>query len=388
MFRLKVLMVCLCFLMVVSAANAGWDWVKSVDCSTQCDATDSSLRELCSDLSGNLYFNCYFGSCESIFKVADPLAESPAISVFCTPSGDGGTGSTYTGLVCDDDGNLFTGRDTGYETSWIDKYNSSGNLVASFGVAGRVSPVVAGGEEEGRRPWHLSWTGPTTDMIMITLQKARPEQIALIDADTGANVDSASPYTSLNCYSDENNDGTIDDEIADFIDNNNVYATGKYFGHCYDESTGTIYANGGRKLVAVSSSSSADLTDLESFDTYSLVASTTDYKDQNEHGLAYDSDLGLVAFTAGFQPVEIAVYDINADTVDMVNVDGNMPDYSYGMAFFRSGSDLYLAVNNQNTNSTASEDDIEIFKYSTPTPPPPTSTPSSGIDNAVWEIYR
>jgi hypothetical protein len=369
-------------------ANAEWIWLKSIDCSTQCDATSSSLRELCSDPSGNLYFNCYFGTPTSVFKVANPLNDTPTITTFCTPAGDGGTGSTYTGLVCDNEGNLFTGRDTAsYDTSWIDKYNSSGGLVSSFGVAGRVSPVTAGAEEQGRRPWHLSWTGPSTDMIMITLQKARPEQIALIDADTGANADFASPFTSLNCYSDENNNGSIDDEVAAFINDASVYATGKYHGHCYDESTGIIYADGGRKLVAVSSSGTADLTDLTTYDTYTLLSSVSNYKEANENELAYDRTSGLIAYTAGSQPVEIAVYDTNTDTLEMVNIDGNLPDYSYGLAFFRSGENLYLAVNDQNINSPASQDDIEIFKYNTPTPVPPTSTPSSGIDNAAWEIY-
>jgi hypothetical protein len=345
-----MLVLCLC-VVLSSSAFATWTYVKSVDCSAQADSSLSQLRTICSDSSGNLYFNCYFGTPVNIYKVANPLDVTPTISIFCTPTG--GLGSTYTSVISDASGNIYTGKDgnTYDANSWIEKYDSSGNLVTSFGTSGRVAPIVAGATEANRRPWHLSWTGPTTNLIMMTCQKGAPEQVACINASTGANADTTIPRTSLNTYCDENNNGSIADEIT-------AVNTGKYLGHCYDESTGTIYGNGGRKLVKVTSSTTADLTNLSTFDTYSVVSGSQAYVHQNEEYIAYERDEGLIAYTKNnAAPFQIAVWDIAAATEELIN-DPTSGHASYGTAFF-TGPDngLYLAVAICNGS-----DDIYIFQ--------------------------
>lgn len=368
---MKRIVLTLCIVLLSASVMAEWTFVKRIDCSPQADATNSRLRELCADASGNLYFNTYFGTPTDIFKVSNPLSDTPTITTFCSPSG--GLGSTYTGLVVDDFGNLYTGRDTAdYNTSWMEKYDSSGNLVTTFGSNGRVSPIAAGGTEANRRPWHLTWTGPSTHKILITLQKGRPEQLALIDANTGANA--ATNPVSLTTFGDQDNDGNMVNEIAAYqIDPASTAATTKYFGHAYDEVTNTIYGNSGHKLVKVTASGTANLADLSTFDTYAVVSGSAPFAARNESVLAFERAQRLIAYTkVSASPAKIAIWDITAESEVLVGNDtgDGVINSPYGLAFFTSGTDLYLAVN----DNAAGVNDIVIYR----------KTPSN-VDN--WEQY-
>lgn len=349
MFKKMIIMMALLSLMLaVTSANAQWTWVKEIDCTTQVQEGGAGCRmkDVIGDSSGNIYFTQYFGTPSGIYKIASPLTATPTITKWVSLSYASSNGAT---MAFDASGNMYfliDGTDTA--TTYIKKFDSTGNPVTSFGTNGTLSPVVMGGAD--RRLRDICWTGAATNKLLVSTF-GTPYQVGVLNASTGADGGAL-----ISAFSDQGCDGTVTDTNSG------------YMGMAYNTATSTIYGNAFANLVFVSGTSPS-LTDLTTFNTY-LQKSCNTRLANSGFGLDFDSATGFIAYSPTANSV--GVYDITAGT--QVNVGATVStDDGYinggaAPAFFRSGSDLYLAVVSYYDNA------IEIYKYS-----------SSSV--GTWNLY-
>lgn len=295
------LIVCL-ILLFAAPVFAQWDWVKNIDVSnpgTDLAADGARIKAIDNDADGNLYFTTQFGTAtRRIWKVTDPLSATPTMGAFETPAADY---SSLNGvdLCVDSTGKVYFEVDPGYDTSYVNVYLASGALDTSVGGGdGIIGPpiTVNSVNKAPRSIWHVEGD----DVILMGCWEANPTQIIAIDGTTGAdygNID------TLTC-----NDG---DDVVDDADS-------QAFGIAYDPVDEAIYYNAFCDLIKVTSSTTADITDITTFDTYEVVGDNPRDAD-TAIGLDFDPDSRKIAFTAreGAAGAEyIDIYDIATDTIE------------------------------------------------------------------------
>lgn len=246
---MKKLLLVFCLIVLPMAASAEWTWVKSIDISS---VLDGRAKDVAADSNGSLYFTTYFGAAtRHIWKVANPITETtPAVTQFDSDSGYPSSNAAH--LAVDANNNIYLAMDTNdAATSWIKKYQSNGALDSSFGTGGTLSPIVVGGAN--RRPRAIGLTGSPSNKILISFFMT-PYSLGAVDALTGA--DGGAIITT---YGDS--DGN------DVADNNELFQ-----GIAYDDTENAIYGNAMADLIKLTGSS-ANLNDLSTFDTFTLVTS-------------------------------------------------------------------------------------------------------------------
>lgn len=342
-----------------------WEWVTTVDVSSAIP-TGGKIKSLAADANGNLYFTTFYGTgnIHYIKKVANPLG-TPVITQF--NSDEAYASNSGADVTVDNDGNVYLcyqGADGA--SSWIKKYDSSGNLVTSFGTNGKLQPVVIGGVQV--RPRSISYTPAEGGRLIVTAFSAAPYYMGTILASTGAD---GGPMRTM--LGDSNDDGVVAENEL-------------WMGTAYVASQNAIYGNAMGDLLKFTGTA-ATLSNMTTFDTLvpvslhrRLFTDNINLKaDPLGRWLAYTAirDSYLSAGSADDRML-IGVYDLATGEEELVGSYANAltsPPYlgyiKYGgnPAFFQSGGQDYLAVTSHYTNA------IEIFRYN----------PQAGVD--AWSLY-
>ncbi len=327
--------------LLTSTALAQWAHEVTIEVG---DDIVGSLKSIAASPDGDtLYFTTYFGSGpRPIYMIADPLGADPAVDVFADPAYGSTNGS---GLTVDPVGNVFFTHDTNdAATSYLQKYDSAGNLVTSFGTNGTVSPVVfnVGGAPTNHRPRESSWVAG--DRLLVS-NFAMDRLLHVFDAETGNPIGGAI------------NIGTP------------TGITDAMHGMAYDPATNVIVGTiRGTAWTIVSDDPAASLDDLSDYDDFTQIAGEVWPGGNSNMGGSSDEAANLFTFTSSkVSPGTVTVLDL-ADPDDQTVLGEGLnegdPGYlgsSGDSTFFRSGGNLYLAVNAENRG------EIVIFSYTDPT---------------------
>jgi len=320
----KVLLV-LCLIVLPMAASAEWTWVKSIDISS---VLDGRAKDVASDSNGSLYFTTYFGAAtRHIWKVANPITETtPAVTQFDSDSGYPSSNAAH--LAVDANNNIYLAMDTNdAATSWIKKYQSNGSLDTSFGTGGTLSPIVIGGAN--RRPRAIGLTGSPSNKILVSMFMT-PYSLGAVDALTGA--DGGAIITT---YGDSDGNGVADNAEM-------------FQGIAYDDSENAIYGNAMADLIKLTGAS-ANLNDLTTFNTFTLV---TSHPRINNSGLSLRllDSRGWVAYTALIgtaNAMQIGIYSIGSALEELAgNASGENGYINNGgsCCIFEFGGSVYVAA--------------------------------------------
>ncbi|MCC5877968.1 MAG: hypothetical protein JJU11_17255 [Candidatus Sumerlaeia bacterium] len=322
-------------LCLVGFAQAEWTHVKNIDVS---DDIVGAIKSIVVDSQGDILFTTYFGSGDRpIYRVEDPLATSPTLTTFSTTEYASTNGSD---LTVDGDGNVYFIHDTNFDTSsYIRKFDSAGNVVASFGSGGTLSPVVfnIAGTPTNRRP--RAATAVAGDRFL-AFSWGTPMAMAVLDATTGAPVGLA-----------------VDTGAATGI-------ADSFQGMDYDPATNTIVGNLRGNLYTIESEiMGASLDNLAEYTIFTKLAGESYPAGNSNNGGSWDADSNLFAFTSSKStPGTVTIVDLNDPSNKTVlgeGLSGFDPGFlgtSGDVAFFRSGGELYLAV------AAESLGDIVIFR--------------------------
>lgn len=304
-------------------AQAEWVHVKNIDVSP---SINGAIKSLAIDSQGDILFTTYFGTGNRpIYRVENPLSGSPVVSTFSATEYASTNGSD---LTVDGDGNVYFIHDTNdAATSFIRKFDSNGDLVASFGNAGTLSPVVFNidGTPTDRRPR----TATAVDGgKLLAFSWGTPMVLTVLDAATGAPVGPAS------------NTGAATG-IADSMQ-----------GLDYDPVTNTIVGNLRGNLYTITSTNpAASLNNLADYSVYTKLAGDSYPAGNSNNGGSWDEESGLYAFTSSktlpgtVTIVELA--DPTNQTVLGAGLGASDPGFlgtSGDVAFLRTQDDLYLVV--------------------------------------------
>ncbi len=344
--------------LALPAFPAGITLVNTIDVTANVPTGSGGVKDIAADASGNLYYTTYFGVPDhTIRKVTNPLGAATVA--------DWSVGATYptssgSYMAVDPAGNVYL---TGYTTTadaFIRKYKSDGTLDTAFGVNGVVSPINVGGVD--MRPRAIFYVGAPDNKLVVMSFKAAPLQLFTVDAVTGALGASviATPGDPTETGLDTGND--------------------MWGGIAYDPASKVLYGNSQCDLVTLTGPS-ASLGDLSTFSTTSFLT-RHGRRNTDDNDLAYDATSGLIAYTvrqnaSGIQDMRIALYEIatGRETIvgDIPGTVNNMSGYT-GLAFFRSGGNLYLAATGNLSKA------IKIFQVDTTPAPAPTWTWEKRID--------
>ncbi len=322
-----------------SAAMAEWSHEVTLEVG---DDINGALKSIAAAPDGTLYFTTYFGSGpRPIYMLEDPLGASPVVGVFADPEYGSTNGS---GLTVDPDGNVFFTHDTNdAATSYIQKYDSNGVLVPGFGTNGTVSPVVfnVDGTPTNHRPRESGWAAG--DRLIVS-NFAADRLLHVFDAETGAPIGEAIDFGA---------------EIG---------ITDAMHGMAYDPVANVIVGVVRGTAWTISDGVGATLDDLTDYDQFTQFAGEEWPGGNSNMGADWDEATGLYAFTSSKEsPGTVTVVDL-ADTADQTVLGEGLEEGDPGFlgtsgdsTFFRSGGDLYLAVNSENRG------EIVVFSYTDPT---------------------
>ncbi|MDK2971768.1 MAG: hypothetical protein PWP23_1523 [Candidatus Sumerlaeota bacterium] len=319
---------------LAATASAQWTYEKHIDLSGQ---INGSLLSIASDSNGDLYLTTYFGTGDRpVYKVSDPLGATPVLSDFATP---GYTSSNGSDLSVDSSDNVWLCHDTNSEaTSFIKKMTPAGTLDAAFASAGTVSPVVfnVAGTPTNRRPRSITYVEGGK---LLVFSWGNPMLLQVLDASTGAPIGDAIDVGV----------GTgISDSMHDMV---------------YDASTNAITGSlRGNLFQITSSNASATLANLPDYSIFTKLAGDDFPAGNSNSGGTWDPTENLYAFTSSKTvPGSVTVVDLD-DTGNQTVIGPAVSESGHlgnagDCTFFRSGGELYLAINCETLG------DIAIYSF-------------------------
>lgn len=335
--------------LLASTAMANWSHEATIDVT---DDVNGALKSIAaSPDGGTLYLTTYFGEgTRPIYSVSDPLG-TLTVGTFADPAYASTNGS---GVAVDPSGNVFFTHDTNFEaSSYINKYDASGNLIAGFGAGGSLNPVVFNveGTPTDRRPRESGWA--TADHLL-TMSWGTPMLLQVLDANSGAPV-GPSINTGTGTGISDAFVGLAYDPVA-----NHIIGTAR----------GTAWTIG-------STNPSATLDNLADYDQYTQLAGDVFASGQSNIGGSWDEATNLYAFTSSKARPDgtvtvVGVADPANQTVlglDTVLGDPGHLGLSGDVAFFRQNGGLYLAVSVENAANAGDPvvRHVVIFAYDDPT---------------------